>query len=296
MRTCLTICSAALFLSGCFFNKKQDIELTSEPSIERALEILEGVPDGEPLIRFLYKNPIKFEYSNTAGLCHKFSLKAGKIFVPSEFKNSDALLALALARAAHIYRLHAMSGLEEIISEEEELAALFQTRIGLELQLRNADFAQNKFTKEMKSSLCTYIMDGSRAAALAARAIVLSKQPECQRPLETLQAQRIWLGQIREAINTESFFQLLQDRDRRRVEKGTLTMNEAMKNEAAIKTMPTYELYRYQRMIYDKQNGVFARIDDLYNGALKEDEYWRSTNLAAIENAREEFAECNLPQ
>ena len=288
--------SLCLVLSGCFFNKKPEVILTSEPSIERAFDILSELPDGKPLLRFLYKNPVRFEYANTPGVCHKFSLKTGKIYLPKEYKNSDALLALALARAAYIYRLYVMSGLEGLISEEEELGALYQARIGLETGLTNKDFERNRFAGELRSDFCTYIMEGSKSAALSARTAALSSQPDCQRPLDTLQAQRVWLEKTRDAINDDTFFQLLYDRDLQKVHKGVMTDSEAMKNDAAIRAMPMYEIYRYQRSFYDKQSDIFGRIEKLYRDELKNDEAWRLANHPAIENARKEFSACNLPE
>ncbi len=288
--------SLCLLLSGCFFAKKPEIILTSEPSIDRAFDILSDIPEGRQLLRFLNKNPIRFEYANTPGVCHKFSLKTGKIYLPKEYKNSDALLALALARAAYIYRLYVMSGLEGLISEEEELGALYQARIGLETGLTNKDFERNRFAGELRSDFCTYIMEGSKSAALSARTAALSSQPDCQRPLDTLQAQRVWLEKTRDAINDDTFFQLLYDRDLQKVHKGVMTDSEAMKNDAAIRAMPMYEIYRYQRSFYDKQSDIFGRIEKLYRDELKNDEAWRLANHPAIENARKEFSACNLPE
>lgn len=299
MTRLLHLCAFAvlcLLLSGCLFNKKPEARLTSEPSIERAFDVLNATPDGKPLVDFLNEKPVRFEYGNTPGLCNKFFLKTRKIFLPMELKDSDTLLALALARAAYIYRLYAVSGLDEIISEEEELGALFQARIGLEVNLMDKDFKRNKSAKELKSDFCTYIMDGSKPAALSARTTALSSQPECQRPLETLQTQRMWLNETLKAINAGSFYQLLYDRDLHKVHKGLMTQGEAMKNDAALRALPTYEIYRYQRVFYDQHNYIFSRIENLYNAALLGDEAWRKANQSAIDRAREEFSTCNLPE
>ncbi len=271
--------------------------MTSEPSIERAFDMLTRTPEGKPLVSFLLKNPVKFEYSNTPGSCHKFALKTGMIYLPREYKASDTLLTLALARAAYIYRLYALSGLQEVISEEEELAALFQARVELEIGLANRDSERKPFAgKQQSDLLCTYIMEGSRSASLAARNVALSSQPECQRPLETLQTQRVWLEKIKESINGESFFQLLYERDLEKVRKGIMTINAAMKNDATVRAMPTYEIYRYQRTFYDNQSDIFTRMEKLYLAALKDDDIWRRTNQPIIDRAREELSTCNLPE
>jgi len=294
MRTIL-ICLTALALSGCLLGRRPEPRLTSEPSIERALDLLGGTPEGKPLVRFLNKKPVRFEYSNTPGLCYKFYLKTHTIFLPRELKDHDKLLTLELARSAYIYRLYSLSGLEEVISEEEEIAALFQARIGLAIEVADADFGRKTFANGIKSSYCTYIMEGSKSASLAARNSALSQQPECQRPLETLQAERVWLNKTREAINAGSFYQLVYDRDLQKVRKGTMTQAEAMKNDATVRSLPMYDVYRYQRVFYDKQSDIFSSIEKLYREALRQDEAWREKNQAGIDRAREEFSACNLP-
>lgn len=296
MKTRLIVLPAILLAAACAGPQKKDIRLTSEPSIERALDVLASVPEGRKLVNFLYKRPVRFEYSNTPGLCYKFSLKTGKIFLPAEFRGSDTLLALELGRAAYIYRLYAGSGLEEITAEEEEIAALFQARMGLEINLLNSDFAGKKFAGGIKAAFCTYILDGSHYAVQGARASALSPDADCQRPLETLQNQRVWLEKTRQAINDETFFQLLYDRDQQKVRKGVMSQSEAMKNDANIRSLPTYETYRFQRTFYDKQSNIFSRFEKAYRKALQDDDAWRAANAGAVQRAREEFSACNLPE
>ncbi len=290
--------TAALMLCsfGCF-SGRQEIRLTREPSIERALDLLSAVPAAAPLIQFLHKNPVWFEYSEAIETCNKFSLKAGVIALPRELKNYDTAVAIALARAAYIHRLYVVSGMDEVISEEEEIAALFQARIGLAIGLKNKDFPRNKAAKALKSDFCTYIMEGSGAAVLSARTAALSIQPVCQRPLDTLQSRRIWLDEMRAAMNdNNSFFQFLKRHNLAKVRKGALTMSEAVKNDADIRSLPTYELYRQQRALYDTQTDIFTRIERLYRSAIKDDEAWRQSSQTLIEGAREEFSDCDLPE
>jgi hypothetical protein len=289
----LLLLPALLAASACL--PKTAARLTSEPSIERALDVLNSAPEGKSLIRFLQRNPVRFEYSNTPGLCHKFALKSGNIFLPMEFKNSDAFLALALARAAYIYRLYVLSGMDEIVSEEEEVAALFQARLALSLNLTDKDFEQNRYAKQLRAEFCNYIMAGSVSAAMLARTAALSPDPDCQRPLETVQTQRAWLDKTKEAINEESFYTLMYERDMHLVRKGAMTVNTAMKRDADLRALPQYDIYRYQRTFYDKQSGVFLRLEKLYRDALKEDTEWRNSFQADLHRAREDFSACNLP-
>jgi hypothetical protein len=284
---------ALLAAAGCL--PRPAVKFTSEPSIERALDVLNSASEGKSLLHFLQRHPVRFEYANTPGLCHKFSLKTGDIFLPMEFKNSDAFLALALARAAYIYRLYILSGMDEIVSEEEEVAALFQARLGLAISLTDKDFEQNKYARQLRSEFCTYIMEGSVSATLLARTAALTPDPDCQHPLETMQTQRAWLDKTKEAIEEESFFTLMYERDLHLVKKGAMTITMAMKRDADLRALPRYEIYRYQRTFYDKQSAVFGKLEKLYQNALKEDASWRNSFQTDLYKAREEFSACNLP-
>lgn len=290
----LFLLTPLLFLGACA--SRPEIRLTSEPSMERALDILASTRQGKPLVKFLYKHPVRFEYSNTAGLCAKFSLKNHKIFLPVDYRGSDQVLALALARAGYIYRIYTETGMEEIISEEEELAALYQARVALEIGLVNADFAKTRSAAEIKNDFCTYVLESSRYAMAQARKEALTPDTDCQRPLETLENQRVWLEKTRQAINDENFYQLLYERDLQRVRKGSMPYNEAMKNDAVIRGLPTYDVYRYQRTFYDRQSDLFEKLEKAYAREIRLDAAWRAANQGAIAAARQEFSACGLPE
>jgi hypothetical protein len=295
MKKHLLLISSFWLLAACAGNRR-DVRLTSEPSIERALDIVGSTEQGKPLVKFLYKNPVRFVYSNTPGLCHKFSLKTRTIFLPMEYKGSDLVLALAIARAGHIYRLYKLTGMDEIISEEEELGAIFQARLALEINLVNADFEKAAGAPEIKTDFCTYVLENSGYAMNQARRKALAPDADCQRPRETLENQRVWLEKTLRAINDETFYQLLYDRDMDRVKKGAMPMSEAMKNDAMLRSLATYEVYRFQRTFYDKQNDSFTRFGKIYASELRKDASWRAAHQPDIDRAREEFSACNLPQ
>jgi hypothetical protein len=294
MKTATLLTIAALALAGCAGNR--DLRLTSEPSIERALDLIGGTEDGRPLVKFLYKHPVSIEYSNTAGLCHKFSLKEGKIFLPTEYRASDPVLALAVARAAYIYRVYAETGMEELISEEEELSALVQGRLAVELRVPSAEFDRARETAGLKADICAYLLGGSRYAMAQARKEALSPDKDCGRPLETLEGQRTWLEKIRQSINDETFYQLLYERDMQRVHKGSITMAQAMKNDAILRGLPTYEIYRYQRTFYDRQSDIFDKMSALQQEDLRVEDDWRARMTPELDAEREEFSACSLPR
>lgn len=291
----LLLLAPLLLAAACSWNRREPV-LTSEPSIERAFDLLSTAREGRPLVKFLRKRPVRFEYSNTPGLCHKFSLRTGKIFLPPEYKASDKVLALAVARAARIYQLYSRTGLEEVISEEEEISALLQARLAVELRLAPEDFARVKAAGDpVKTSFCSYILGGTRYAMEQARKQALGADSDCQRPLDTLQNQRVWLEKIRKAVNENNFYQLLHDRDQLRVKRGVLTMSEAMKNDARVRALPAYEVYRYQRTFYDKQSDIVDKLEKARAAELREDAGWRAARQAELEQIREEFSDCDLP-
>jgi hypothetical protein len=184
----------------------------------------------------------------------------------------------------------------EEISEQEELSALIQGRLAVELKVPSADFDKTKSTAGMKADICAYLLGGSRYAMAQARKEALASDKDCGRPLETLEGQRTWLEKIRQSINDETFYQLIYERDLLRVHKGSMTMAEAMKNDATLRGLPTYEVYRYQRTFYDRQSDIFARISAIHDRDVRNEEEWRKEKAAEIDQEREEFSACALPE
>lgn len=293
------LCTLYLLLStvftGCVTPKKAGMLLTSEPSMERAIDILSTSSDGERLVKFLVKNPVLFEYSNTEGDCHKFDLAARRIYLSRNLKDSELLLTLAIARAGYVYKLYLLSGLDRTVSEHEEIASLFQSKITLQMNAVSQDFENAEYAREMYTEFCTYIMEGPKEAMQSVRNHVLSSAPECQRPLDTLDSELAWLEKIKQAVNEENLFQLLYERDLQKVRKGILTMSNAIKNDARIRAFPTYELYRYQRSFYESNKEKFSKIKKTREMAQREEENWFSSHQDVIQRARMEFSNCNLP-
>ncbi len=285
--------AAAALLCGCA-TARPDVRLTSEPSIERAMDLLNATPDGKDMMHFLNEHPVDFEYSNTPDRCDRFLLHSGRIYIPEDYRDHDLIAALDIARAAYIYRLWKESGLDEVISEEEELGALFQARLAVELKLTNADFARAGGKTEIKNDLCAYLLEGSSYAMELARKEALTEDTACQRPLETLENQKVWLEKTRQAIDDQTFYQLLYDRDLARVRKGSMTMAEAMKRDAEMRALPLYEVYRYQRSFYDDQNEVFSRFEKLFKSAVRSDAEWRRARKRDLDASSEEFSACEL--
>lgn len=290
------IFSFAFIASGCSSSLSY---LTSEPSIERSLDIIESSKDGRELVKFLEKNPVQFEYAETSGICHHFSLKDKKkklIFIPEEYRQSSKILAMAILRAAHIYRMYSITGLDEIISEEEELAMLRQMQFGVMLGLTRKDFDSVPEAYEMKKEFCAYVLEDSEQALAITRHTVQTAMPACQRPLENIVKQEIWLENMKRSIDDDTFHQVLANRDRRRVEQGLITDSQAAENSAKLRALPSYELTRYERTFYDDKTANFRAFNLMYKKELAIDAAFRRSNEAAIYELATDFAECDLEQ
>lgn len=297
MRRLPILLAAVLTLASCSGNRRAAPSLTPEPAIERAFDVLATAREGKKLISFLEKNPVSFEFANVEAPCPRYEFDRRRIYLRREFKGSDAMLALAVARAAQVYRFHRLTGLDAPTAEQEELAALFQARIGLQVSLVNADFdVDDPGVKEIKSAFCTYIHEGQRYAMEKARSSALITEQWCARPFETLSSLGMWLNRTKEAVRNETLFTLLYERDLQRVRRGLITMADAMRNDARFRAMPLYEINRFQRMFYDTENTKVSRALRLYRDLTEDDTRWRERHAEEITRAREAFATCGMPE
>jgi hypothetical protein len=295
MKRLPALLAAVLPLTACSGNRRPPPSLTTEPAIERAFDILDTAREGRKLIQFLEKNPVSFEFANVEAPCPRYEFDRRTIYLRRGFKGSDTMLAMALARAAQVYRFHRLTGLEELTAEQEELGAVFQARIGLQISLVNADFeVDDPGVKEIRSSFCTYLHEGSGQAMRKARNASFAPEAWCGRPFETLDTLRLWLDRTRRAVKEENLFALLYERDLQRVRRGRITMSDAMRNDARFRGMPLYEISRFQRMFYDTETEKMSRADRLYRRLLAEDSGWRETRAEDIERARDAFAACGM--
>ncbi|KAF0125430.1 MAG: hypothetical protein FD189_1612 [Elusimicrobia bacterium] len=287
--------AAVLTLAACSGNRRAAPSLTPEPAIERAFDVLSTAKEGKSLIAFLEENPVSFEFANVEAPCPRYEFDRRTIYLRREF-GSDTMLALAVARAAQVYRFHRLTGLDAPTAEQEELAALFQARVGLQINLVNADFETgDPGVKEIKSSFCTYLHEGQSYAMRKARASALVTEQWCARPFETLDSLGMWLQRTRAAVRDENLFTLLYERDLQRVRRGQLTMADAMRNDARFRAMPLYEISRFQRMFYDTENRKMSKATRLYRNMTKEDASWRASHAGDITRARAAFATCGMP-
>jgi hypothetical protein len=69
-----------------------------------------------------------------------------------------------------------------------------------------------------------------------------------------------------------------------------------MKNDATLRGLPTYDVYRYQRTFYDSQSDLFSNLEKVYTREVKQDADWRAGHQGAIDAARDEFSACGLPE
>jgi len=295
MKRLPALLAAVLALGACSGNRRPAPQLTTEPAIERALDVLSAAAEGKKLIAFLEKNPVSFEFANVEAPCPRYEFGRRTIYLRRGFKGSDTMLALALARAAQVYRFYRLTSLDELTAEQEELAAVFQARIGLQINLVNADFGiADAGVEEIKSSFCSYLHEGRSHTMRKARDAAFTPEAWCGRPFETLGTLRLWLDRTRQAVKDENLFALLNERDLQRVRRGQITMSDAMRNDARFRGMPLYEISRFQRMFYDTETEKMSRADRLYRRLLEEDSRWREDHAEDIVHAREAFAACGM--
>jgi hypothetical protein len=295
MKKLPALLAAVLALAACSGSRRAAPSLTPEPAIERAFDVLATAKEGKKLIAFLEKNPVSFEFANVQAPCPRYEFDRRTIYLRREFKGSDTMLALAVARAAQVYRFHRLTELDAPTAEQEELAALFQARVGLQISLVDGDFgADDPGVREIKSSFCAYLHEGQRYAMQKARASALVTEQWCARPFETISSLNRWLERTREAVRDETLFTLLYERDLQRVRRGQITMADAMRNDARFRAMPLYEINRFQRMFYDTENRKISRASRLYRELTAEDAAWREKHAGEITRAREVFATCGM--
>lgn len=283
--------SCAVF-SGCVAGRKNFV-FTSEPSIERGMDILLETEEGREIYDFARENPMRVEYSNTAGLCNNYDLSEGTVYLPRPYRDDDFILALALAKGVFVYRMHRLSKFDDILAEMEEAAALFAARIALKLNMVPGDYSRD-YAKPLKEELCVYITRAGDALRQSVRRRVLSQNADCGYPLETLKSQLMWLDKVRDAAGTSDLFQILNEKNMRKVARGSMTMTEAMNRDAAVRGLPTYDLYRYQRTFYETNYEIISSLSRAIESEIARDRRWREKNGPLLERVMMEFPSCQF--
>jgi hypothetical protein len=179
--------------------------------------------------------------------------------------------------------------------EYEELAALFQARIGLQISLVNSDFeSQEAGVPAIKSAFCSYLHEGQIYSMRQARTAAISDEPWCGRPFITLNGLADWIQETRIAVEEGTLFNLLYERDMLRVKKGQITVAQAMRNDANFRSMPLFDITRSQRIFFDSQKLIMKNSLRLYKERLAEDTAWRNKHAEDIMRAREAFSTCGM--
>ena len=115
---------------------------------------------------------------------------------------------------------------------------------------------------------------------------------KCELPLESIISQRAWFSSIKDAMQNDTFFDLMYRKDMIRVKKGAITQAEAIKNDATLRSKPIYEVYRDQRSYYDISMEKIDKFDAYYKKEISKDTQWRLKHKDDIENARYELNSC----
>lgn len=287
---CLALLAASCSRSASL--KKSAHSLSTEPSIERAADILSRTQEGKILLDYLAKNSVSAEYRALKGPWPKLMPGERKILIPKSVRKSDITAALLLARSADIYMTYTRTGVFDLLAEQEEIAALAQARLALELGFSDSDAKKSPAGAAVLEELCPYLFQGSRAAMDVARKNAREPCPEYGRPLETAESVRNWLEKTQTAIMEGSLAQVLYQRDLEKVKRKTLTMAEAAKNYADRRALPQYDIFRAQRNFYMDQMKTLSDMNKLLESAMETDAEWKETHVPEIEKGLREFSAC----
>lgn len=284
-----------LFLAGCSAPiKKPTVNFTIEPSVERAVDILSTTKEGKKLVRFIEKNHVTAAYFNFKGPWSKLMPKKRRILIPSSAQASDIVVALLLARQAHIYMTYHKLGLSDILVEQEELASLVQAHLALEIGFGNSDAESSGSGAAVLAELCPYLLTGSHRTMEVARRNALEPNPEYARPLESIASVTDWIGRTQKAVIDGSIAQLRYKRDLERVRKNAITTAEAMKNDADFRALAPYEVFRVQRKLYQNQMRMLSDAENMYRSGIKADASWRRKHNKEIQKGLNDFSSCTL--
>jgi len=280
----------ALLFSGCAYSLKSPA-ISSEPSLERAVEILEANKESAAVINFIEKKGVRFEYSNLAGYCDTYNLKHKVIFIPEEYRASDKLLALAVAKAAMVYYIYSKTDINEILTEEDEAGALFQFRIAALLGLKESDFV-TPASEKTKCEYSAYLVEGTKYALNRVRAGAAERNVACQRPYNSIAKEKSRLGRLRAESGKNTFYELLFDRNKERAMQGIITFPDMMKQDSQIRSVPHIELARYSDAFFNEADKSFSAIQKEYSKLLKKDAEMRDRDAARILRLRDDFLDC----
>ena len=293
---CGPLLAFALFSNFSCSGKKAVKEITLEPSIERVLEEFETSPEYSYLVKFIKKRRARLEFDENPSMnCVRYDYANGRITIPRKYKESDLFLTLETLKALYIWKTHITFGLEEFLAEEEVLATAQQMHyiLALRSDAGNKIFEDEKFIREkLKKEFCSYTILNTQMMSNLIRLRTSVINNDCGLPLETVMTQRSWAYKIKEAMQNEKFFDLMYEKDLLKVRRGLLTMADATRNNAMLRSKPLYEIYRDQRSYYDVSLDKIDKFEKFYKKELEKDKEWRLAHKDEIENARYEFTSC----
>jgi len=283
-----------IFLGGCATSAGKP-ELYFEPSLERAMEIVGQTREGRGLLSYLDKNPVSVKYSDSiSGPWPKFNPAEKEILIPENVRRSDVLAGLLIARGLAEYRVYDSLNLSETLAETEEIAAVTQAHIALELGLEQGALLGSAAGKAALSEVCVYVAQGPEKFSGKILAESLSPNAEYQRPLETIDGAKKWLGRVKDAMAEGTLPQLLYERDMERVKKKTLTQARADANSARVRSADPESLWRMQRQFFASAGKTLDEAAALGQKTLEEDLMWRRRNSALISQRLAELTWCRV--
>ncbi len=279
----LSALACVLALTACkSAPKKPKPEVFFLPSMERALELLSETDEGKKLADFINENPIPVVYARLNGPWPKYDPAANQIYIPEAVKENDVIVALNMARAIDTYRSCKKLELSEITAEIEQMAALREMELAVELGLNDNEGTDTLSGRMILEELCSFMVEGRDRMLEKAKRNAMSYNPEYGRPYKSIEQSEKWLRQVKAAVEKGNLHQLLQKRDRDRVRRGEITVAEADQNALAVTSADSRVLYRQYNESYLREMETLRQIQRLYDKRMSDDDTWRKRNAKAI--------------
>ncbi|MDD4004627.1 MAG: hypothetical protein PHW69_05420 [Elusimicrobiaceae bacterium] len=279
----LVLCGfMAVFAACASSGKKPDNGVNFIPSLERALEIMGQTKGGHELADYLWDHPVPVTYAQLAGPWPKYDPVIKQIFLPRDIKENDYLVMLALARAIEVYRICDTLGLDEIIVETEQIAALGEMELAIEVGLKEREGEDSLPGQKLLDEFCSFMVEGADGLTDKVRGDCLALHPEYNRPYKSVDAYEKWLRQTKEALDGGTLNQLMLKRDRDLVRRGEITTADADKNASAFASLEPRQIYRQYNDMYIQGMEKMGRLKRLYQKRISRDKSWRKKNEAAI--------------
>jgi len=273
---------------------KPAVSVYFAPSMERAIEILNETADGRELSDYLHAHPIPITYAQLPAPWPQYDPQVKQLFLPKELKDNDYLVALALMRGIETYRLCETLRLDEIMLEVDQIAAIREMQMIIELGLENKEGENSASGRQMLDEACSYMIGGPRALAEKVKSDALSPlRPDYGRYYRPASVKLSWLRQIKTALDANTLPQVMQKFDRDRVRRGEITMADADKNAMEFRSMDLRQMYRKYDDLYLHGTKSLDNLEKEYEKRLAAAADWHDKYRKAVARQLARTTYCN---